>query len=315
LNADPSKFEGCLLGLAIGDALGMPFEGWRPPWILSKLGRKVDDFHPCVDRGLRAGQWTDDTKMALALARSIIRSGGRFDPADAARAYLEWFESGDLRGIGRSTADSVLRLKGGFSWDRSGSTGEMAAGNGTAMRAAPIGLLNCNNMEKLLEDSAADASITHNNPEAVAGSRAVNFFVARGVCHADTREAKPSLIAECVKFIGPCKVAERLNRAAELLKENMATSTAVQTLGTGGYVVETVASAVFCFLKTPGDFETTVISAVMGGGDTDTTGAVAGAISGAWNGTWGIPRKWIERVEDSEEIRSVAGRLFSSCKF
>jgi ADP-ribosyl-[dinitrogen reductase] hydrolase len=310
LNADPSKFEGCLLGLAIGDALGMPFEGWRPPWIMSKLGHKVDDFQPCKDRGLRPGQWTDDTKMALQLARSIIRRGGLVDPPDIARAYVEWFDSGDLRGIGGATAEAILKLKNGAAWNASGKTGEYAAGNGTAMRAAPVGLLNCNNIEKLKEDSRTDAVITHNNPEAVAGSRAVNFFVAGGVCQHGLKEATPDLIDDCIKFIGACKVADQLKLTKKLLVENVATGAALHTLGTSGYVVETVASAVFCFLKTPGGFETTVISAVMGGGDTDTTAAVAGAISGAWNGTWGIPRKWIERVEDSAEIRSIAGKLF-----
>jgi len=75
--------------------------------------------------------------------------------------------------------------------------------------------------------------------------------------------------------------------------------------------VETVASAAFCFLKTPDNFEESVISAVMGGGDTDTTAAVTGAISGAWNGTWGIPKHWVENVEASEDFRSLAGQLFN----
>jgi ADP-ribosylglycohydrolase len=310
LNADPSKFEGCLLGLAIGDALGMPFEGWRPPWILSKLGHKVDDFYPSKENALRAGQWTDDTKMALQLARSIIRSNGRVDPADIASAYVEWFDSGDLRGIGRATLESIMRLKKGVPWSESGKPGDYAAGNGTAMRTAPIGLLCCNKLEKLKEDSRTDAVITHNNADAVAGSRAVNYFVSRGVCQNDLKTATTALIDECVAFIGKSKVADQLALAKKLLLEGVATSAAVHTLGTSGYVVETVASAVFCFLKTPGDYETTVLSAVMGGGDTDTTGAVAGAISGAWNGTWAIPIRWIERVEDSAEIRSIAGKLF-----
>lgn len=308
---DPSKFEGCLLGLAIGDALGMPFEGWRASSIRSRLGHGVDDFMSSTEHGLRAGQWTDDTKMALQLARSIIRSSGRADPEDIARAYLEWFDSGDLRGIGRTTAESILRLKKGVPWSESGKAGECAAGNGTAMRVAPIGLLHCNNYEKMLEDARADAVITHNNPEAVAGSQAVAFFIARGVNQPDTGEARVDLIDECVKLIGPCKVADKLNQAGKMLKEGLPAGTAIGALGTGGYVVETVASAVFCFLKTPDNFEATVTAAVMGGDDSDTTGAVAGAISGAWNGTWGVPRRWIERVEDSEEIRSIAGRLFS----
>lgn len=309
MKADVSKFEGCLLGLAIGDALGMPFEGWRPAWIRSKLGGRVQDMLPCPDRNLGKGQWTDDTKMALHLCRSIIRKKGKFDPADAAASYVEWFESGDLRGIGRATLESIMRLRQGKPWSESGKTGEFAAGNGSAMRAAPIGLLNCMDMEALKRNSRDDAVITHNNPEAVAGSRAVNFFVARGVTQAGPAAARPHLIDECIAFIGPCQVAKRLARAKELLAENMPCSTALNILGASGFVVETVASAVFCFLKTPDNFEESVVSAVMGGEDADTTAAVCGAISGAWNGTWKLPKRWVDTVEASEELRSIAGQL------
>ena len=309
MKADVSKFEGCLLGLAIGDALGMPFEGWRPAWIRSKLGGRVENMLPCPDRNLGRGQWTDDTKMALALSHSILRSGGRLDPADAARAYVEWFESGDLRGIGKTTLEAIMALRKGASWRQSGKTGEFAAGNGTAMRAAPLGLLRCTDPEALKSDSRDDAIITHNNDEAVAGSRAVNFFVARGVLTAGFSEARAALVDECADFIGPCRVAANLRRVRDLLADNMPCSTALQILGTSGYVVETVASAVFCFLKTPDNFEESVISAVMGGEDTDTTAAVCGAISGAWNGTWNMPKRWVDAVEGSEELRSVAGQL------
>ena len=310
MKADSSKFEGCLLGLAIGDALGMPFEGWRPTWIRSKLGGVVQDFHPCPDRNLGRGQWTDDTKMALHLCQSIIRSQGKVDPGDVASAYVEWFESGDLRGIGQATLESIMRLRQGADWKSSGKNGEYAAGNGTAMRTAPIGLADCLDLERLKADAQNDAIITHNNPEAVAGSRAVNFFVSRGVQLIEFVEPRPDLIHECIEFIGPCKVADNLARVDKLLAEGMPCSTALQILGTSGYVVETVASAVYCFLKTPNNFRESVISAVMGGGDTDTTGAVCGAISGAWNGTWGIPREWVDNVEGSEDFRSLAGRLF-----
>lgn len=310
--ADASKFEGALLGLAIGDALGMPYEGWRPPWILSRVGGKVREFRDRSSGGLTGGQWTDDTKMALALAGSIVRSGGVFVPADAAKAYLEWFESGDLRGIGNTCLESILRIKNGAAWEESGKTGKMAAGNGTAMRVAPIGLLHCLNMEALKETTREDALITHNNEEAVAGSRAVAYLVARGVTTHGFGTATVGLIDDVTAFIGECEVARRLEKAKGLFVDKTPISTALQKLGTGGYVVETVASAVFCFLSTPSDFEETVVNAVMGGGDADTTAAVAGAISGAWNGTWNLPRRWVDKVEGSDEIRAVAGKLYEA---
>lgn len=310
MEADPSKFEGCLLGLAIGDALGMPFEGWRPTSMVNKLGGRLTDFVACPERGLKAGQWTDDTKMALSLLGSILKCG-KLDPAEAAKSYVDWFETGDLRGIGKTCLESIMKLKADIPWTESGRKGEMAAGNGAAMRTAPIGLLHCDRPDKMREDSKLDAIITHNNDEAIAGSRAVNFFISQGVRQADFRLATPDLIDKCADFIGPSDVARRLKRAKELLLEGMPTGTAIQTLGTGGYVAETVASAVFCFLKTPDNYEKTVIAAVMGGEDTDTTAAVAGAISGAWNGTWGLPLRWVESVEATDELRELAGKLYT----
>lgn len=312
MNADPVKFEGCLLGLAIGDALGMPFEGWRPQYIQSHLGGRVKDFHPNPKRGLSRGQWTDDTKMALALLRSLIRTNGKTDPSDIARSYIEWFETGDLRGIGAATLESIMRLRAGAPWDKSGKTGEQAEGNGTAMRTAPIGLLYNNRPAELKLHSSQDATITHNNPEAIAASHTVNHLISRGVRQTGLIEAGPRLIDECLNLIGPCKLAAGLAKTKELLADKtMRCSTALNILGVSGHVIETVPSAIFCFLKTPGNFEETIISAVMGGGDADTTAAIAGAISGAWNGTWNIPKRWVDNVEASEDLRSLAGQLYT----
>lgn len=302
------KFQGCLLGLAIGDAMGMPFEGWRPHWIRRKVGNRLDTFLPAPRRRLKPGMWTDDTKMALHLAESIVRCKGRIVGDDVARSYLAWFMSGDLRGIGGATLQSMTRLNEAVPWDESGKTGSYAAGNGTAMRTAPIGLADCADLDHLREDSRIDAIITHNNEEAIAGSRAVNFFIARGVTAGRTKPTL-SLIDEAIEFIGPCKLADRLAKAKLFLKENLPAETALSRLGTSGYVVETVASAVFCFLRTPGDFVKTVSTSILAGGDTDTTGAVAGAISGAWNGTTGIPKHLRDGVEDSRRIREIAGEI------
>lgn len=302
------KFQGCLLGLAIGDAMGMPFEGWRPHWIRRKVGDRLDSFLPAPRRGLEPGMWTDDTKMALHLAESIVRCKGKVAGEDAARSYLAWFKSGDLRGIGGATLESMTRLAEGVPWDESGKTGTYAAGNGTAMRTAPIGLADCLDLDRLRKDSRSDAVITHNNEEAIAGSRAVNFLVAKGVTDGSAPPS-PALLDAAIEFIGPCKLADRLAKAKQFLAEGIPAETALSRLGTSGYVVETVASAAYCFLRTPKDFVETVSSSILAGGDTDTTGAVAGAISGAWNGVSGIPKQLRDGVEDSRCIRELAGKI------
>lgn len=300
-----ARFQGSLLGLAIGDALGMPVEGMRASAIRDKYGR-VRDFMDAPWRMLKAGQWTDDTKMMLCHARSIARMGG-FDAADTAREFVAWYESNDWRGLGRATYDSLRRLQAGCSPSQSGMQGEMAAGNGGAMRIAPMGLIDCLDLEKLREDTRAAVTITHDNREAVAGSQAVAYVVARAA-RGDLDLDR--IVSDTVAYIGPCQTAERLHMAQRFLEAGMAVEEALARLGTSGYVVETVSSAVFCFLSSPHDFEHTVSRAVEGGLDSDTTGAVAGSMSGAFCGLDSIPARWREQVEAADEILELAGRIF-----
>lgn len=300
------RFQGCMLGLAIGDTLGMPLEGMRASEIRKHFGRVVD-FMDAPWRMLKAGQWTDDTKMMLCQARSIASRGG-FDLEDTGREFLAWYESRDWRGIGGATYDSMQRLRAGVPAAESGMKGELAAGNGAAMRIAPVGLIDCLDLDRLRADVVASARITHDNPEAVAGSLSVAYAVAR----ASRGDLEPSsLIEDTVAFIGPSRVAERLGMAGLFLARGMEIEEALARLGTGGYVVETVAAAFFSFLRSPRDFEETLARAVGGGLDTDTTGAVAGAISGAHNGLESIPERWRQGVEAAEEILDLAARIFS----
>lgn len=300
-----SKFKGCLLGLAVGDALGMPVEGARASSIRSRLG-KVTDFLPAPWRNLQAGQWTDDTRMMLCHARSIANTG-RVDPDDIAARFLAWMEGNDWRGMGNATYCSIKRLQEGVPPLESGETGERAAGNGTAMRIAPVALLYCRDLETLRVETETASIITHNNPEAVAGSRAVSYAIARAA--AGTVEPD-ELLAGMMEFAGPSGVSERLAMAGKFLEQGMDEEEALIRLGTSGYVVETVASALYCVLRHPRDFEGAVVAAVGAGLDADTTGAIAGAVSGALNGLEAIPERWASGVEAAREILELADRIF-----
>ena len=297
------RFAGCLLGLAIGDALGMPFEGKRAGAIREHYGR-VTEFLP--SRGLAPGQYTDDTKMMLCIAESIVEKG-HVDAEDVAQRFVGWFDSGDLRGIGRSCLEGILNLKRGISWRKSGRRGKWAAGNGTAMRIAPVGLIDCHELERLREDSWATSVITHNNPEAVAGAAAVAYAIAR-------LSSKPldegTFLPEIAAFVKDSEVARNLEQAQRLFSTGTPAEEALTILGTSGYVVETVASALYCFLRTPEEFMTTVSSAVLGGGDTDTTAAIAGAISGAYNGVGNMPQHLVKGVEDSQRLQKLGGDIY-----
>jgi ADP-ribosyl-[dinitrogen reductase] hydrolase len=143
--------------LAIGDALGMPFEGMPARTIRDRYG-VVTEF--MAGQGLSAGQYTDDTKMMLCIAESIVERD-QVAPEDIARRFVDWFDGGDLRGIGHTCLESILKLKRGIRWRESGRRGKWAAGNGTAMRIAPVGLFDCHDLERLKEDCWATSVITH----------------------------------------------------------------------------------------------------------------------------------------------------------
>ena len=298
------RLQSSLLGLAIGDALGMPFEG-LPSWVVGPVLDEVQGFHESSHRGLGAGQWTDDTQMTLCLTRSLVRRG-RAEPEDIAREYLGWFQSGDVRGIGATTRSAMCRLQAGAEWHESGTAGEHAAGNGAAMRAAPLGLLYYQDLEALREACVLDAEITHKNAEAVAGSRAVAFLVARLV--AGTVPGK-ELLEETIQFVAGSRVGENLQRSVELLGRGANPLQASEALGVGAYVVETVAWSAFCFFHAADDFSRAVMAAVRGGGDTDTAGAITGALSGARVGVAGIPAAWKRGVEGHDAIAALAREL------
>lgn len=161
-----------LTGLAVGDAMGMPFEmaACHSQQLLSWKGGFLDGKNSPYTKELKAGQWTDDTKMAKALAESLLAEG-TYSPADAARRYLAWFESGDLRGIGTTTHKALSRLAKGLPWTQSGDVG--AEGNGSAMRVGPMGLFFRLNIQAAAEMAVVDARLTHKSSEAEAGSVAV----------------------------------------------------------------------------------------------------------------------------------------------
>jgi len=183
--------------------------------------------------------------MMLCIAESILEKG-HVDPEDVAQRFVGWFDAGDLRGIGRSCLEGILNVKRRISWRESGRRGKWAAGNGTAMRIAPVGLIDSRDLKRLREDCWATSVITHNNPEAVAGATAVAYAIARLVSGEVDKEA---FLPEIATFVGDSEVARNLEEAQSLFSTRTPTEEALAVLGTSGYVVETVASALYCFLR------------------------------------------------------------------
>ncbi len=301
------RFRGTLLGCAVGDALGAPLEGMSREAITDMYGR-VTDF---LDARFGRGRITDDTQMTVVLAQSIIEIG-RFDATHTAFKFARWIEASDAgvkeaRGVGMACGVACRRLAEGASPDESGVE---SAGCGSAMRASPVGLRYYGDPAELLEASLEQSAITHRHPEAAAGAAAIAMAVGIGV--ADTGGLEPAGFARSLaRFVEKTDrgMSAKIAGLADYLDASAEEGFAYT--GTGGHVMETVPAALFAFLRTPYDFESTVLTAVNAGGDTDSIGAMAGAVSGSFNGECAIPARFREGVEGAAYIRSLADRLYT----
>ena len=300
-----SRFAGCLLGLAVGDALGLVAENLSRRAIRKRFGQ--------LDRyGLFPGRAyvSDDAEQALALAASLAERG-RFDAPDFARRLRRWFWTLPPF-IGLATVRACFKLSLGFNPARSGVN---SAGNGSAMRVPPLGLFFCHRPEELAGAAEESTRVTHTHPRAVAGTVVIAVAVAElageQLGDFDAEDLLGRLAETARRYDTP--MAEAVARVASLLAADP--DEALEALGTSGYVLHTVPTALYCFLRSPGSFRDTVSLAASAGGDTDTIAAIAGALSGAFNGSEGIPQDWLTGLESApgagraSYIWAVAARL------
>ncbi len=294
------RFTGCLLGLALGDCLGAYWEGYPG----TELAEAYYDgrFDPV---NLRMSQWTDDTAMTMATARSIVECAVVAGP-DLAAKYLAWFEAGG-RGIGRATYHSMKRLQAGTSWNEAGQQGEYGGGNGVAMRIAPVGLLHTFDREGLEADCQTCAVITHRNEEALAAAVAVAYAViwaAAGQLELET------LAVQLASLLPATRTADEIMKAGELVESRVPPLQAFPQLGLGGTAFETAATVTYCVMYWSDDPVTALVSAVVNGGDSDTRAAIVGAICGAYWGEQVWPERWLSQLPGADGIRQLATQLY-----
>lgn len=296
-----------LTGLAIGDALGMPFETDSP--LSTRLSAWNGTYQSSGFHRLKPGQFTDDTQMSLALADAIL-TNKFYDPGIAASKYLEWFISGDCRGIGSNTRLAMQNLAKGLEWHAAGING--AEGNGTAMRAAPIGAHQNRGTERLRAAAhwaRVDAQITHKSDEAKEGSAAI----AVAVSHLCAGGRKTDVLTTVLEHLAKSRVRfaiEDLNRAlrrGDTLGDFLKTKDWLLS-GVTAHVAQSVPAAFTMFLYST-DFDATVKNAVRLGGDTDSVAAMAGALAGSHYGIEGIPEPLRSPLERADDIRAIEKRL------
>jgi len=291
-----------LLGTAIGDALGVPFETKLANYELL-VAWDGETFLGSEHHKLKPGQYSDDTQMSLMVAESLIENHG-FNPDDLAERYVEWITSGRARGYGKTTMLAIQNLLNGKHWSESGIAGSY--GNGTAMRAAPFGVYFRNDLQSLISICKMDSAITHASDEAEAGSIAIGYAAAYAV----NRE-KDGLLDELWKILPDSKVKSIIYSLDSLIDSpHITPEQALRVIGTKADVRQTVPAALYCFLK----FKTygeAVQAAIRAGGDTDTTAAVVGALFGARDGTMDIQGSWISGVEESSRLVELDSQLYN----
>ena len=306
------RYRGCLLGLAVGDALGTTLEFKRP-----------GTFPPLTDMvgggpfGLQPGQWTDDTSMALCLAESLLECNG-FDPRDQMQRYIRWWREGYLSStgtcfdIGNTVAGALRRFlvdeeRTGQANPFAGSTDLHTAGNGSLMRLAPVPLFfAAEGTEKAIEMAGESSRTTHGAAAAVDGCR----YMAALILGALDGATKEELLGPFFAPTGSENIWQThplTESVAMVAAGSFRSKTSTEVNGTG-YVVDSLEAALWAFNQST-SFEEGALLAVNLGDDADTTGAVYGQLAGAFYGESGIPHLWLEKLHLREFVAGVVDRL------
>ena len=303
-----------LVGQAVGDALGMPFETLGDE-VHPDLAAWDGSYQPGTWHKLPAGHWTDDTEMAECLAMSLLACNS-FDGDDVSRRYLAWSQ-GTPHGMGGTTRAAMVKLASGANWRDSGLPFEDPdkVGSAPPMRAAPIGA-HFSNESAILDACRQDAYITHADPEAVAASVAVALSVRLALQHVEPTSVLP-LVFAALHRVRPVSLPTRVENSLanarmvlvlDPLSPELFTSTYAGRRGNAWQITTT---AIYCALWA-NSFRDGVIAAVKLGGDADTRGAIAGAILGARFGLEGIPDEYKRGLLKFEELRHLDQRLNDS---
>ena len=302
-----SKFLGCLVGTAIGDALGAGREGMG-------MSRSED----IVSLAEKLGQliYTDDTHMTIGIAESLIENKG-FDGEHMAQTFIRNYEAEPWRGYGPGPPIIFGMIKSGEAWysAANGLYRGGSFGNGSAMRVAPVGLLYSRNLEKLREIAYQSSSITHSHELGKEGAALQACAVALALNTSSDEEIdREVFLSRLQDFIQDRLYKEKVARIRELLGEQDKAKV-VAVLGNGIEAPRSVPTAIYCFLRQPQSYKDAVIYAVSLGGDTDTIAAMAGAISGAYLGIEAIPSEWRAKLENREYIETLAEKLWHIATF
>jgi poly(ADP-ribose) glycohydrolase ARH3 len=299
------RFTGCLLGLAIGDALGAHFEAQTPEHIAQRY-RSVKQL---IENPPPGELWyTDDTQMAIGVAETLVACKC-IDEVEICKHFAANYAPN--RGYGRGARIVLEAMVEGddYKWLAANHFPGGSFGNGAAMRVAPVGLMFRHDHRRLWEQARLSALPTHVHLLGIEGAQVLALAVSLASTTAELNRGEffTVLSESChsMEYSGPLSRAVRIDNPKDLA-----------LFGNGIDATSSVVTAIACFGLTPSSYEQTIGNAILLGGDTDTIAAMAGAISGAYLGRQALPVRLLQSLEDGHQGRSyiedLANRLLAA---
>jgi ADP-ribosylglycohydrolase len=324
-------FRGCLIGGAIGDALGWPVEFLQLNEIIKRYGPNGIQDLQISSSGI--SEITDDTQMTLFTSEGILRAENRgiskgicHPPSVVFFAYqrwlltqgyprikeYEWIYDGCLlelkelharRAPGNSCVSALTSRKQGTIKEPINNS----KGCGGVMRVAPAGLFY--KKSSAFNMAAEFAALTHGHPSGYLSAGALSYLIASIIEGQDIETAVRNTLIELETHENHEECTQSLKKALELAKGNLSDTEAITQLGEGWIGEEALAISIYCALKYQDDFKKALITAVNHSGDSDSTGAITGNILGSYLGINNIPSNWVDNVELSKRILQIADDL------
>jgi ADP-ribosylglycohydrolase len=307
--ASRERLVGGLLGVLVGDALGVPVEF---------TGRAVRDQDPVT--GMRGfgtwnqppGTWSDDSSMTLANADALVSEG--WDLEAQMRGFLAWYDQGrwtphgSVFDIGNRTRNSLMLFRTGVDLDRCGGDEEDDNGNGSLMRCLPVSCWLFGRSTAEMVRLAGEASaLTHAHARSRLACAWHGLWCDAVLGGGDARGAARGAVERLRRHVP----AEERGPLARML-DGTALDLPRAGVSSDGYVVSTLEAAAWCVVNHR-DFPTAVLAAVNLGGDADTTGAVAGGMAGLLHGRAAIPGEWLAALARRDEVIGLAERFADAC--
>jgi poly(ADP-ribose) glycohydrolase ARH3 len=295
------RFEACLLGVAVGDALGAKFEAQSGDWLRSRF--------PTIEKLIAYPTdeiwYTDDTQMTIGVCEALIERGEIVEESLCRKFSDNYMPS---RGYGRGARAVLSAMELGHDYREVAESYFPGGsyGNGAAMRVAPIGLFFRDDETRLLEQARLSALPTHRHPLGIEGAQLLALAV--GIC-------SKMHDFHCDEFFGRLLAARTSDEYRVKLEaaSTIRSSEDLATLGNGIEALESVVTAIASFALSPESYEATIGNVILLGGDTDTTAAMAGGLSGAYLGTQKLPRSLVDKLESSvkgrEYLRELSAKL------